>query len=162
MRQPWTVLSALVVPLLVLAALPPLHLAGVPPCWAVLWLLPWALVDGPLSGVLLGVALGLMLDGLHPGPLTQLPVLVFLGWWWGRLGRRAAPIERSFNLGLLALLGTALLGGSLWLQQLWWGQTGAAALHTLLAQTLLTALLAPMLCSLQLLLWRKLAPGSRS
>jgi rod shape-determining protein MreD len=162
MRQPWTALSALLVPLLVLAALPPLRLAGVPPSWAVLWLLPWALVDGPVSGVLLGAALGLMLDGLHAGPLTQLPALVLLGWWWGRLGRRAAPIERSFSLGLLALLGTALLGGSLWLQQLWWGQPGPAALHTLLAQTLLTALLAPMLCSLQLLLWRKLAPGLRS
>ncbi|MCU0529533.1 MAG: rod shape-determining protein MreD [Cyanobium sp. Prado107] len=162
MRQPWTALSALLVPLLVLAALPPLRLAGVPPSWAVLWLLPWALVDGPVSGGLLGAALGLMLDGLHAGPLTQLPALVLLGWWWGRLGRRAAPIERSFSLGLLALLGTALLGGSLWLQQLWWGQPGPAALHTLLAQTLLTALLAPMLCSLQLLLWRKLAPGLRS
>jgi rod shape-determining protein MreD len=161
-RQRWTFATALVVPLLVLASLPPLRLAGVPPSWPVLWLLPWALVDGPVSGTLLGVALGLLLDGLHPGPVSQLPALALLGWWWGRLGRRAPPIERSFNLGLLALLGTAVLGGSLWLQQLWWGQTNATALHTLLAQTLLTGLLAPMLCSLQLLLWRKLAPGLRS
>jgi hypothetical protein len=34
-----------------------------------------------------------------------------------------------------------------------------AALHTLLAQTVLTGLLAPMLCSLPLLFWRQLAPG---
>ncbi|MEO1003227.1 MAG: rod shape-determining protein MreD [Cyanobacteria bacterium J06638_7] len=161
-RQRWTLATVLLVPLLVLAAPAPLQLAGVPPSWAVLWLLPWALVDGPLSGALLGVALALLLDGLHPGPLTQLPALALLGWWWGRLGRRGPPIERSFNLGLLALLGSALLALSLWLQQLWWGQSGPGALHTLLAQTLLTGLLAPMLCSLQLLLWRQLAPGLRS
>jgi len=161
-RQRWTLATALLVPLLVLASPAPLQLAGVPPSWAVLWLLPWALVDGPLSGALAGLALALVLDGLHPGPLTQVPVLVVLGWWWGRLGRKAPPLERSFSLGLLALLGAALLGGSLWLQQLWWGEVNAAALHTLLAQTLLTGLLAPLVCSLQLLLWRQLAPGLRS
>ncbi|TVS04746.1 MAG: rod shape-determining protein MreD [Cyanobium sp. PLM2.Bin73] len=160
-RQRWTLATVLVVPLLVLAAPAPLQLAGVPPSWAVLWLLPWALMDGPLSGALLGAVLGLLLDSLHPGPLTQLPVLVLLGWWWGRLGRRRAPIERSFSLGLLALLGTALLGASLALQQLVWGLSSPAAVHTLLAQTLLTGLLAPMLCSLQLLLWRQLVPGLR-
>jgi hypothetical protein len=161
-RQRWTLATALLVPLLVLASPAPLQLAGVPPSWAVLWLLPWALVDGPLSGALAGLALALVLDGLHPGPLTQVPVLVVLGWWWGRLGRKAPPLERSFSLGLLALLGAALQGGSLWLQQLWWGEVNAAALHTLLAQTLLTGLLAPLVCSLQLLLWRQLAPGLRS
>jgi hypothetical protein len=34
-------------------------------------------------------------------------------------------------------------------------------LHTWLAQTLLTALLAPLLCSLQLLLWRQQIQGGR-
>ena len=97
-----------------------------------------------------------------PREATQIPSLVLLGWWWGRLGRKAPPIERSFNLGLLALLGTMLVGGSLMLQKFWMGQLGADALHTLLSQTLLTALLAPMLCSLQLLLWRQQVPGLRS
>lgn len=161
-RQRWTLATALLVPLLVLAAPAPLQLAGVPPSWAVLWLLPWALVDGPLSGAVAGLALGLVLDGIQAGPLSQVPALTLLGWWWGRLGRKAPPIERSFSLGLLALLGAALQGAVLLLQQLWWGEAHAASLHTLLAQTLLTALLAPLLCSLQLLLWRQLAPGLRS
>lgn len=167
-RHGWCVATALVVPWLVLASPAPLKLAGVPPAWSVLWLLPWALVDGPLSGALAGAGLGLVLDGLHLGPITQIPALALLGWWWGRLGRQGPPIERSFNLGLLALLGTALLGGSLILQSLllqsWlpaeWPP--APALHTWLAQTLLTALLAPLLCSLQLLLWRQQTQGGRS
>jgi rod shape-determining protein MreD len=161
LRQRWTAVTALLVPLLVLAAPAPLQLAGVPPSWAALWLLPWALVDGPLSGAVAGVALGLLLDALHAGPVSEVPALALLGWWWGRLGRKAPPIERSFNLGLLALLGAALQGGLIWLQQLCWGATTVAALHTLLAQTLLTALLAPLLCSLQLLFWRQLVPGVR-
>jgi rod shape-determining protein MreD len=162
LRQRWTAATLLLVPLLVLAAPAPLQLAGVPPSWAALWLLPWALVDGPLSGALAGVALGLILDGLHAGPVSEVPALTLLGWWWGRLGRRPPPIERSFSLGLLALLGAALQGVLIWVQQLWWGETNVAALHTLVAQTLLTGLLAPLLCSLQLLFWRQLSPGLRS
>jgi rod shape-determining protein MreD len=162
LRQRWTPATALLVPLLVLAAPAPLLLAGVPPCWAVLWLLPWALMDGPLSGAVAGLGLGLLLDALHGGPISEIPALTLLGWWWGRLGRKAPPIERSFSLGLLALLGAALQGMLIWLQQLWWGAAPGAALHTLLAQTLVTGLLAPLLCSLQLLFWRQLAPGLRS
>ena len=167
-RHGWCVATALLVPWLVLAAPAPLKLAGVPPAWPVLWLLPWALVDGPLSGALAGVGLGLVLDGLQLGPFTQIPALALLGWWWGRLGRQGPPIERSFSLGLLALLGAALLGGSLLVQGalLQSQQAGAwvvaPALHTWLAQTLLTALLAPLLCSLQLLLWRRQTQGRRS
>lgn len=161
-RQRWCIATALLVPLLSLASPAWLTLGGVAPSWAVLWLLPWALVDGPWSGGFAGLALGLMLDGLHPGSLSQIPALVLLGWWWGRLGRKAPPIERSFNLGLLALLGAAVLGGTLLLQLRGSGLVGPAALHTLLAQALITGLLAPMLCSLQLLLWRFQAPGLRS
>ena len=155
--------TALVVPWLVLASPGPLKLAGVPPAWPVLWLLPWALVDGPVSGALAGAGLGLLLDGLHLGPITQIPALALLGWWWGRLGRQGPPIERSFNLALLALLGTALLGATLilqsqLLQQPW---PAASALHTWFAQTLLTGLLAPLLCSLQLLFWRQQTQGGR-
>ena len=88
-----------------------------------------------------------------------MPALALLGWWWGRLGRRGVPIERSFSLGLLALLGTALLGASLLLQQHGLGALPLplVGLHTLVAQSLITALLAPVLCSLLLLRWRRVA-----
>ncbi|MFZ9851004.1 MAG: rod shape-determining protein MreD, partial [Vulcanococcus sp.] len=81
------------------------------------------------------------------------------GWWWGRIGRRGVPIERSYNLGLLAVLGTLLLGASLLLQLYWAGQLPlvAAGLHTLVAQSLITGLLAPVLCSLLLLRFRRIA-----
>jgi rod shape-determining protein MreD len=191
-RQPWCVASGLLVPLLTLAAPAWLSLAGVGPAWAVLWLLPWSLADGRRSGLLAGLALGLLLDALQTGPVSQIPALLLLGWWWGRIGRLAPPIERSFNLALLALVGSLISGLSLMLQwalRHWtavvalhtsapgsgpdvqaallavpgwgWDDLAQAGVHILLAQTLLTALLAPMLCSLQLLLWRQIGSGWR-
>jgi rod shape-determining protein MreD len=156
-RQRWCGATGLAVPLLTLASPGFLQIAGVAPSWAVLWLLPWALVDGPRSGAIAGLSLGLVLDALHLGDATEVPVLLLLGWWWGRLGRLGAPIERSFSLGLLALLGSLALRGSLLLQFQLQGQWPQAGLHILLAQTLLTALLAPMICSLLLLRWRQVA-----
>ena len=125
-----------------------------------LWLLPWALVDGPVSGAMAGAAMALVLDGLGDGGLTQLPALMALGWWFGRVGRRGQPIHRSLNLGLLAWMGAMVVGLSFWLQlrlvqgldtpllQHW-------AWHLCLAQALITGLVAPFISSWQLLLWRR-------
>lgn len=162
-RQPICVASALLVPLFQLVAPSWLMLDGVGPSWAMLWLLPWALVDGPVSGGIAGAALGLVLDGLSLGDSSQIPALVLMGWWWGRLGRRGQPIQRSLNIGLLAWIGTLVLGLSLWLQLLMLESADALlqawALHTTLAQALITGLLAPMVGSWQLLLWRRRAPA---
>ena len=164
-RQPICVASALLVPILQLASPAWLNLDGVPPSWAVLWLLPWSLIDGPLAGAISGAAIGLVLDGLSLGDVTQVPALVLMGWWWGRIGRRGSPIQRSLNLGLLAWLGAVALGLSLMLQLLITqggsldALTRSWGLQTLWCQALVTGLLGPMLVSLQLLLWRRRAPA---
>lgn len=199
--RPMAAATALLVPLLTLAAPGWLRLGGMAPAWAVLWLLPWALAEGRRAGIYGALAVGLMLDALHPGPVSLLPALVLLGWWWGQLGRRQDAVQGSFSVGLLALLGTALLNLSLLLQwallawraaralpavaegmasaspllplagppaailalPLWrWEDLGDVAGRMLVAQTLITALLAPWLCSLQLLLWRQLGAGLRA
>lgn len=199
--RPLALATALLVPLLTLASPPWLRLAGIGPAWAVLWLLPWALSEGGRSALCGAVGLGLLLDALHPAPVSLLPGLVLLAWWWGRLRRRQEPIRQAFSLGLLALLGTAMLDLSLLLQwsllswraagsvsavaegmasgspllrlagppaailalPLWrWEDLSLVGVRLLLAQTLLTALLAPLLCSVQLLLWRQFGSGPRS
>ena len=164
-RQPICLVSALLVPFLTLGAPSWLTIDGVGPAWSVLWLLPWALVDGPVSGGIAGIAIGLVLDGLTLEGVSQVPALLLMGWWWGRLGRRASPIQRSFNLGLLAWLGSAALGGSLILQFM--VRAGGVldptlrmfCWQTLWSQTLITAVLAPMLVSIQLLIWRRRSPA---
>ena len=198
--RPMAVATALLVPLLTLASPAWLRLAGIGPAWAVLWLLPWALAEGRRAGLCGAIGVGLLVDALHPGPVSLVPGLLLLGWWWGRLGRRRGMIRHSFSLGLLALAGTALLNVSLlvqWLLISWhaqgampslaegmasvspllrlagppaailalplwgWRDLEAVGGTMLIAQTLLTALLAPLLCSLQLLLWRQLGAGLR-
>jgi hypothetical protein len=128
-RHPWLLLSMLVVPLLTLASPAWLRIAGIPPAWAPLWLLPWALVDGQLSGSVAGLCLGLLLDSLHPGPVSAIPALLLLGWWWGRLGYQGPPIERSFNLALLAMIGTLGLNLSLMAQWAWRSWLGLRGLQ---------------------------------
>jgi hypothetical protein len=182
-RHPWLLLSMLVVPLITLASPAWLRIYGIPPAWAPLWLLPWALVDGQLSGSVAGLCLGLLLDSLHPGPVSAIPALLLLGWWWGRLGDQGPPIERSFNLALLAMIGTLGLNLSLmaqWAWRSWFGLRGLqesaaarlalpgwhgsdlalAGVQVLLSQLLLAALLAPVICSLLLLLFRRLQSTS--
>ena len=163
--QPVCLVSALAVPFLTLAQPTWLTLSGVAPSWVVLWLLPWSLVDGPVAGVIAGAGLGMVLDGLSLGDASQVPALMLMGWWWGRLGRRGQPIQRSLNLGLLAWLGSMLLGLSLLaslLIRLGWPldpQLWSWVWHTLWCQALITGLLAPMLASVQLLLWRRRVPS---
>ena len=74
-RQPWLVATGLLVPLLTLASPGWLKLDGVPPAWAVLWLLPWALSEGRRAGGAAGLGLGLLLDGLHGSPVSLVPGL---------------------------------------------------------------------------------------
>ncbi len=159
-KRPICLASVLMVPLLYLGAPNWLKLSGVTPCWAVLWLLPWALEDGPLSGICAGLFLGLWIDGLSLDGPTYIPTLMLLGFWWGRLGRRGPPIERSYNLGLLGWIGSFFVGLSIWVQIMFiemntpldwihsWG------FYTLLAQSILTGIMAPIIGSWLLLLWR--------
>lgn len=158
-RQRWCIATALLVPLLTLAAPWFLAIDGVGPAWAVLWLLPWALEEGPLSGAFAGLALGLLLDGLHIGAVTEAPALLLLGWWWGRIGRRGQPISRTFNLALLAVIGSAAVGAFVLLQERVAGTLPppASGWQILLTQALITGLLAPLISSLLLLRWRQIS-----
>ncbi len=160
-NRPICVASGLLLPFLFFANPPWLTLMGVGPCWAVLWLLPWALVDGPKSAAIAGMLLGCLLDGMTLGDATYIPSLLCLGLWWGNLGVRREPFERRLNLGLLAWLGSCWVGITLWLQFVlrnheepsqWLGSWGFS---TVLAQSLLTGLIAPIFCSFILLFFRK-------
>jgi len=153
-------LSALSVPFLTLSAPSWLSLMGVGPAWSIMWLLPWSLLEGPGSGLLSGFALGLALDAISLGDATHVPVLAILGLWWGYLGKRSLLFQRGFSLGLLAWIGSIFLSLSLWFQLILSRVTSSInlfnswSLHTLLGQSILTGILAPLLCSL-LLMWFK-------
>ena len=96
------------IPFLYLLAPKWVAISGIAPNWAVIWLLPWALEEGPISGIFAGLCCGLILDGIVLDGVTQIPSFMILGYWWGRLGIKAPLIDKSFNLGLLALIGCFL------------------------------------------------------
>ena len=79
-RSIWS-LSSLLVPFFTLLSPKWLTVAGVGPCWAVLWLLPWSLEEGISSAIFAGFLLGLLLDATTVGGSTFLPALIGLGWW---------------------------------------------------------------------------------
>ena len=113
-RQPGCVVTALLVPVLSRAGRLKPRIDGVPPAWAVLWLLPWALVDGPVSGAVADRS-DIVMDGLSLDGASQFPALLLLGWWWGAWAD--VPLRfGTLNLGLLAWIGSLTVGLSLLLQ----------------------------------------------
>ncbi len=153
-------LSAIGVPFLTLIAPSWLTLMGVGPSWSILWLLPWSLFAGPVSGLLSGFALGLSLDAISLGDATYAPFLSILGLWWGYLGKRSLLFQRGFSLGLLSWIGSIFVSLGLWLQFVLNGTVSPVTLfnlwsfHTLLAQSILTGLMAPLICSLLLMCFK--------
>ncbi len=153
--------SAFVVILFELASPSFITISGVSPSWSVLWLLPFSLVAGPFFGAFAGLCFGLVLDGLSLSYFTQVPAFVILGWWWGNLGRRSTSIERSWSLGLLAWIGTGFVGLTFLFQinltsfEVPGALLNAWALNTLLVQAMLTGLLAPLISTWLLTVWRR-------
>ncbi len=143
--------SGLIVPLLTYVSPGWLAISGIAPSWGILWLMPWALEAGPWAGVIAGLCLALALDSLTIGLPSHLPSLVLLGFIWGRLGSRITPIQGSLNFGFIALLGTFLSGLIFWLQVSLYQKdainslVNAWSIHTILAETIMTALIAPII-----------------
>ncbi len=148
-------------PFLILMSPNWLRIFGIGPCWPVLWLLPWALESGPFSGILSGLFLGVLLDSISLNGYTQIPALILLGLWWGRLGSSDPKIERSFNLGLLAFLGSIFLSLFTLIQVLFHQALIPTfvfynfGIQTLFSKSILTGLLAPMICSWIILFLRR-------
>ncbi len=159
--RPICIASALLVPFLTLFSPSWLSLFGITPSWAVLWLLPWSLEVGLLPGLISGLYLGFLLDAISLGEISHLPGLVLLGFWWGWLGRYGSYIQGTFNLGLLAWIGSVFLSLTFWIQILvrnfgsHLNSINSWAFQTLLLQATITALFAPFICSWTLLIWRR-------
>tara|TARA_Y100001968_G_C19413226_1_gene747518 strand:+ start:402 stop:917 length:516 start_codon:yes stop_codon:yes gene_type:complete len=152
--------SFLLVPFITFSQLSFLSIKGIGPDWALLWLLPFALEFGPLWGLICGLSLGLMLDSFSIGGSSHIPALILLGIWWGYLGKKFPSIDLSLNLGLFAWLGSVIFGLTFWIQifflhpltELTWFHSWA--IQTLLIKAFITGLVAPIVCSWLLLIWR--------
>ena len=150
MKSFYALISFLSVPFITLVSPHWLKIQGVGPCWSVLWLLPFSLRFGSWLGFVAGLSLGLILDALTLGGASYIPSLAFLGVFWGYLGGRSKQVNSPINLGLHSLFGAGIVGSSLWAQKLFYYGSflaltwfNAWSLHTLMAELIITGLMAP-------------------
>ena len=154
-------LIAICLPFLTLFSPDWLRINGISPCWTVIWLLPFSIVNGPLRASIASILIGLLMDSFTIGDVSYMPSLFVLSLIWGRYGRRNKNIDIFLNLGLMAILGTAFVGFSIWLQKIFmygvlrnnWFH--AWALHAMISQVIITGLVAPLISSWLLLTYKK-------
>ncbi len=137
-----------------------LKINGIGPCWPVIWLLPFSVKNGPFKSSFAAVSLGFLMDSFTPDKVSYVPSLLFLSLVWGRYGLHK-NIELLFNVGFLAILGTAFVGFSIYVQKIiiysalrnnWFYSW---SMHLLISEIIITGLVAPFFSSWLLLTFKK-------
>tara|TARA_Y100001933_G_C18766193_1_gene466195 strand:- start:223 stop:651 length:429 start_codon:yes stop_codon:yes gene_type:complete len=126
---------------------------GSQPYWPIFWLLPWAVINGSNAGLIMGLILGLILDSINNDLFTQIPGLMVIGFWFGKIGNIRRFYLTPLQYGLTASVGT-FVGGLIYLVQLLFNffyehnmyLAVSYGIKNLFAQVLLTGLLAPVFC----------------
>tara|TARA_Y100001968_G_C19307448_1_gene692356 strand:+ start:258 stop:776 length:519 start_codon:yes stop_codon:yes gene_type:complete len=130
-----------------------ISIQGIYPAWLILWLIPSSLEFGPIYGLFFGFCCGIFLDSMMVIEATNIPGLLLIGFFVGRLDQKSTPIELSLNFGLLAWISSFFLGISLLIQiyfnqDIYFGsQLNYWAFYSIFSQSIITALLAPIICS---------------
>ena len=152
---------AIFIPALTLIAPNWLQINGISPCWPIIWLLPFSLQNGPWRAAFCGLLMGIFMDSFIIGDVSYIPSLFFLSLVWGRFGIRHKNIEIFLNIGFMAILGSACVSFSIWVQNIainsvlrnhWFHSW---AIYTLISEILITGLVAPLFSSWLLLPYKK-------
>ena len=140
-----------------------LKFLGVQPYWPLFWLLPWSMIYGSIDGLIVGLFLGLILDSISPdSSFTQIPGLVLCGIWFGKLNISSNSFLQHFRYGLICSLASFLCGSLYFFQILIMNLSENSfflyfpSVKNIIAQIFVTGLLAPLLCSLFLIIFQKL------
>ena len=135
---------------------------GVQPYWPLFWLLPWSMIYGSIDGLLVGLCLGLILDSISPdSSFTQISGLVLCGIWFGKLSLSSNVVFGFFRYGLICFIASFLCGLIYFSQILIKNFSENSiffyfpSIKNIFAQALITGLIAPLLCSLLLSLFKR-------
>ena len=138
-----------------------LRINGITPCWPVILLLPLSLKNHPWKASLAGFSLGIFMDSLTISDVSYVPSLFILSLVWSQYGLHNKKIELFLNIGLMAILGTAFVGLSIWAQKLFiysslrnnWFHSWS--IYILISEAIITGLVAPFFSSWLLLAYKK-------
>ena len=127
---------------------------GIQPYWPLFWLLPWSILYGSFNGAIAGLFLGLTLDSISPdSSFTQIPGLVLCGLWFGKFSNCRNTLAALFRYGLVCSIGSFLCGSLYFSQVLIKNFSNNnislyfPGIRNIFAQVFITGLLAPLLCT---------------
>ena len=127
---------------------------GVQPYWPLFWLLPWSMINGSINGLIFGLFLGLILDSLTlDSDFTQIPGLIFCGFWFGRIKFHNDILVGHLRYGLICSIGSFLCGTLYFLQIVFRNFSDSTfflfipSIQNILAEVFLTGFFAPLICS---------------
>ena len=138
-----------------------LKINGIPPCWPVIWLLPFSLNNPPWKSSIASILLGIFIDSFTVSDISYVPSLLILSLLWSKYGLHNKKVELFFNIGLMAIFGTALVGFSMWLQKIilysilrtnWFHSW---SIYAVTSEMIITGLVAPIFSSWLLLFYKK-------
>ena len=138
-----------------------LKINGISPCWPVILLLPFSLNNSPWKSSIASILLGIFIDSFTISDVSYIPSLFFLSIIWSTYGLYNKKIELFLNIGLMAILGTTLVGISIWLQKIifysylrnnWFHSW---SIYVLISEVIITGLVAPIFSSWLLLSYKK-------
>tara|TARA_Y100001968_G_scaffold135604_1_gene123696 strand:+ start:140 stop:640 length:501 start_codon:yes stop_codon:yes gene_type:complete len=138
-----------------------LKINGIAPCWPVVWLLPFSLNNNRWNSSIAAILLGIFLDSFTISDATYIPSLLFLTILWNRYGFHNKKIDSFFSVGLMSMLGTALVGISIWIQKIIFYSTlrnnwfHSWSIYVLISEILITGLVAPFFSSWLLISYKK-------
>ena len=134
---------------------------GIQPYWPLFWLLPWTMINGSINGLIFGFFLGLILDSVTvDNSFTQIPGLLFCGLWFGRIKIHSDILIGHFRYGLICSIGSFLCGILYFIQILVKNFSDFSfslfipSVQNIFAEVFLTGLLAPLICSKLLRLFK--------
>ena len=138
-----------------------LKINGISPCWPVVFLLPFSLNNSRWKSGFASLSLGILCDSFTLNDASYIPSLLFLSLIWSQYGLHNKKIELFLNIGLMAILGTAFVGLSIWVQKIilhsilrnnWFHSW---SIYVLLCEVIITGLVAPFFSSWLLFTYKK-------
>ena len=138
-----------------------LKINGISPCWPVIFLLPFSLNNPPRRSAIASIILGILVDSFTVSDASYIPSLFLLSLVWSKYGLHNKKIELFFNIGLMAIFGTAVVGFSIWVQKIilhsilrnnWFHSW---SFYVLISEVIITGLVAPFFSSWLLFTYKK-------
>ena len=138
-----------------------LKINGITPCWPVILLLPFSLRNRPFKSAIASLILGIFVDSFTISDVSYIPSLMILSIFFSIYGLHNKKIEFFFNIGLMAIFGTAFVGFSIWIQKIilysvlrnnWFHSW---SIYVLISEVIITGLVAPFVSSWLLLTLKK-------